>query len=79
LLGHIKREFAIPDARCQPFGKSCGGFLAIGLHELGKCRKKAGLGEAVSINPVKPGLSPGFRYVSDSRALVLMVPTRAHC
>src|SRR5262249_12143164 len=74
-----EREFAVPDPRCQTLGKPCRGILAIGRHQLGKGGKQAGLGEAVAVNPVMPGLSPGFRYVSDSRTLVLVVPPRVRC
>src|SRR5262245_17742697 len=57
----MERELAVADARCQTLGKPSGGILAIGRHQLRKGCKQAGLGEAVAVNPVKPGLSPGFR------------------
>src|SRR6266545_4881824 len=79
LLGNIERELAIADTRRQTLGKLRGGILAIGLHEFGKCREQAGLGEAIAINPIEPSLGPGFSDISDCRTLMLAVPPRVRC
>jgi hypothetical protein len=79
LLGNLKRELAVADTRRQSLGELRGGVLAIGFHELSKCCKQAGLGEAVAINSIKPGLGPGFSDISDCRTFMLAVPSRVRC
>src|SRR5262245_51063605 len=75
----MKRELAAADTRCQPLGEPRGGVLAIGFHQLSKCRKQAGLGEAIAVNSIKAGLSPGLSDISDCRTLMLTVPPRVRC
>jgi hypothetical protein len=79
LLGNMKRELAVANARRQTLGKLRSGILTIGLYELGKCGKQAGLGEAIAINPIMPGLGPRFRDISNGCTLMLAVPPWVHC
>jgi hypothetical protein len=75
----MKRELAIPNTRRKALGKLRSGILTIGLHEFRKCGKQASLGEAIAINPIVPGLGPGFRDISDCRTLMLAVPPWVRC
>jgi hypothetical protein len=79
LLGHLKRKLAVPNACRQTFGESRRGILAIGLHELGKSRKQARLGQAITIDPINLGFGPSFRDISDRCTLMLTVPPRVRC
>src|SRR5690348_4743674 len=79
LLGNMKRELAVANARCKTLGKLRGGIFAISFHELGKCGKQAGLGEAIAINAIELGLGPGFSDIPDCCALMLAVPPRVRC
>jgi hypothetical protein len=79
LLGDIKRELAVADTRRQSLGELRGGVLAIGFHQLSECCKQAGLGEAIAINPIMPGLGPRFRDISNGCTLMLAVPPWVHC
>jgi hypothetical protein len=79
LLGDMKRKLATAHARRQSLGESRGGVLAIGFHQLSECCKQAGLGEAIAINSIKPGLGPSFSDISDCRTLMLAVPPRVRC
>ncbi len=72
----IEREFAVADARAEPFGESGGGFLAIGGDEFGEGGEQAGLRQAIAVDAVEARFGPRFVKIAQRHAFLFVVRHR---
>ena len=64
LPGPVEREFAVADARTEPFGESGGDFLTVGGDEFGQGGEQAGLRQAIAVDAVEAGFGPSLMQVA---------------
>jgi len=76
LPGLLEREFTIADACAQSIGEGCGGFFAIGGHELSERGEQARLRKAVAVNAIVARFRPGFVQVAQCHHFLFAIGNR---